>query len=143
MKYARAYLRADKIFIATFSKATTGLLIGTGPFYVITIKDFDRIGLTIISALEESKDQIPLPDRSVGKNIVKPLLDLAGVKSWKAFTKSAKSVGLTLEDNKITYTPTRNDGNGFVLINNDLKLYSTLNIDEVRLTLLKAFDISE
>jgi hypothetical protein len=58
-----------------------------------------------LEVLSASQVGVPLPEDT--RSASAPLLTKAGVKSWSEFMKTAKCVGLELENNQLTLIPHR------------------------------------
>ncbi len=86
------------------------------------ISHIDKLGALIGQALEVSKSDVPHP--TSWKGLFDPVLQLAGVKSWSTFVKSAKCVEVELDEDGIWLIPMRNLGanGGFDRIGRDVCL---------------------
>ena len=91
------------------SKTAAGVWIGTPPFVHI---DDDvspwELGTAVADALFASKSEVPHP--TDWKGLLAPLLQVAGVKSWKTFMQGAQCVGIDNEDGRIRVISCRNRG---------------------------------
>jgi hypothetical protein len=65
-------------------------------------------GEAIFEALDASHEAVPHPTNWNG--LLSPLLELAGVKSWATFMRSAKCLNVEAEDERLTIIPQRNLG---------------------------------
>src|SRR5215475_1696620 len=91
MKRAAVFLRKKQFFVHAFSQTTDGVWIVWAPCLAVPQSGSDEdLGRAICAALEGSRAQVPHPTQWNG--ILKPLLDLAGVKSWTTFAKDATYV---------------------------------------------------
>ena len=109
MKCATAYKRKEKIYFHSSSRTTAGVWIITGPF--LSIEDCAQPsdkGDCVKEVLKSSKEGITHP-KSWG-NLFEPILDIAGVKSWAVFVKSAMSCFIELENDELRFIPNRNLG---------------------------------
>jgi hypothetical protein len=89
-------LRPDgRIFIEVYSQPHSGAWVIDGlPVVLQSVDDAKALGQAVLDALERSTyDVIPAPDHR-NNPMVKELLAWAGVRTWKAYTKGSKSVGL-------------------------------------------------
>jgi hypothetical protein len=105
-KLAEVYERNDDWYFQPSSQATTGLWIATPP--VIRLKKQDssqRKWEAVMEVLNASRQGVPVP--ADNENLVAPLLALAKVKSWAAFMKNGKCIGLELENGCLTIMPHR------------------------------------
>ena len=82
----------------------SGLWIAT-PFVIqVDAADpFQAKGKAALQALQTSRQNIPVPADS--RNLVGPLIEKADVSSWSIFIRHAKSVGLQIEGDRLTLTP--------------------------------------
>ncbi|MBB2980294.1 hypothetical protein [Paraburkholderia tropica] len=106
MKAAYAILRNGKIFLQSYSKATTGLWIATGPVHVVGGDCEAELSERIRGVLAGSEVDVPHPSQSEWKLIQAPMLQAVGVKSWATLGKGAKSVGLECESELVRMVPT-------------------------------------
>jgi hypothetical protein len=111
MKSAYALQRKGKILIQSYSKATTGLWIATGPVYVIDEDHPDELGAKIRDALHGSIQGVRHPSQAEWKTVQAPMLEAAGVKTWATLAKSAKSVGLEFDGEIVRMVPSTDYGN--------------------------------
>ncbi|VVE57264.1 hypothetical protein PAQ31011_05194 [Pandoraea aquatica] len=113
MKSAYALLRKGKIFIQAYSKASTGLWIASGPVYVAEEGGLEEdLGQKVRDALDGSIEGVRHPSQDEWKEIQAPMLEAAGVKSWKTLGKGAKSVGLESNGVTVKMVPSFNYENG-------------------------------
>src|SRR5260370_31531114 len=108
MKRATAYKRGDRIFLHASSKTTAGVWMLTPSVLAPDQGDPAYLGRAILDALEGSEEGIAHPNSWRG--IFDPLLQLAGVKSWDAFAKSARCVEIEFGTNRVSFLPTKNLG---------------------------------
>ena len=108
MKAATAYLRGEKIFLHSSSKTTAGVWVLSMPVVVVEKGNLGDIGRLILDSLNASQDNVPHPKSWT--NIFDPVLQLAGIKSWNAFAKSAKCVEIESDGERIFVIPTKNKG---------------------------------
>ncbi|MBU1515315.1 MAG: hypothetical protein KKA25_14570 [Alphaproteobacteria bacterium] len=112
---AEAFLREARVYVCAQSMTTAGIWIWSEPFAAFDADDRDGIALGVRQALAASRSRVhhPHPD---WQGVTAPMLKLADVRSFKAFAKGARCVGILLVDDRITFTPTRNGGpkEGFV-----------------------------
>jgi hypothetical protein len=139
MRRAAAYQRGDDIFFHPSNETTAGVWILSEPILKLKIYDSEKLGGAALYALGYSKINAPHP--LVWKGLFDPMLCESHVKSWSAFSKSAKCVEIEFWTNRISMLPTRNLGAkaGFEPIENMRKDCSPLSKD-VADTLLSAFE---
>lgn len=115
MKAATIYERKGALYIHSSSKTVAGVWIISAPVLTADKANVGEIGRAIRECLAASEEGVPHPNSFA--NLFDPVLDLAGVKSFGTFVKSAKCVEVeTFEDAIVTLLPTRNEGvdEGFV-----------------------------
>ncbi|CAM2154084.1 conserved protein of unknown function [Pararobbsia alpina] len=108
MKMAYALLRKGRIFMQSYSKATTGLWVASGPVYIVAVDAPENLDSIIRRALDGSKEGVQHPSQNEWKAVQAPMLEAAGVKSWTALSKGAKAVGLHSENGIVKMTPSLN-----------------------------------
>lgn len=109
MKRASVYLRKKQCLVHASSKTTDGVWIIWEPCLAVQAADADRdLGDAIQTALDASQTGVPHPRN--WKELQKPLLALAGVRSWSTFSKGAACVEVEEEGGRIALIPTRNLG---------------------------------
>ncbi len=123
MKRATVYKRSDGWYLHAISKTTVGIGMGTPPRIKVAIDaPSDALGKAVIEALNGSRQCVPHPPFSQLENGFKPMLELAGVKTWAAFARHACNVGIEADaENKwLIVEPWENVGTkeGFVQIPN-------------------------
>ncbi len=108
MKRAVALLRKGKVLIDWYSKTTAGVWVGSGPVFVVEDTDFQLLTERVRDALNASTEGIKHPSQDEWKAIQAPMLQAAGVKSWKTLAKGAKAVGLECEGTLVKMVPSIN-----------------------------------
>lgn len=130
MKVATIYERKGKLYLHSSSKTTAGVWVINAPVLAVDKEDAGEVGRSIKECLAASGEGVPHP-RSF-TNLFDPVLDLAGVKSFGTFVKSAKCVGVEMSDGaSVMLVPTRNEGfqGGFTPLPN--RTEAALGSDEV------------
>lgn len=69
-----------------------------------------ELGDTVLSALEHSQPSVPHPHPTQWRVVLEPLLEAAGVGSWKALASGAVCVHVELEGGELTTIPHVNEG---------------------------------
>ena len=140
MKCATAYLRKNIIYLNSSSKTKVGAWIGTPPFLKVNnTESSNGISEQVIDALNGSKQQVDHP-KEFG-SLFKPVLELAGVKSYSTFVRNTHCCELCEEDGVITITPTVNRGNeGFDHLNDQSVKVSLHRSKDIATGLIEAFD---
>lgn len=108
MKKAISYLRGQRVFTHASSKTTAGVWVLELPVLVADAADVETLGKQVSQALNASKEGVPHP--SSWKGIFDPVLELAGVKSWATFVKTARCVGIECASEKVSFVSTENLG---------------------------------
>jgi hypothetical protein len=129
VKAAAIYERKGKLYVHSSSKTTVGVWIINEPTFAVDKENISDIGRLIKACLAASREGIPHPSSFMG--LFNSVLDLAGVKSFGTFIKSAKCVEVETSDGaSVTLIPTRNGGlnEGFTPLPN--KTETTLGSDE-------------
>jgi hypothetical protein len=117
MKEATVYKRRDGWYLHAFSTTTTGVGLGSPPRIKL---DMDattaNLGQAVLEALKGSQQGVPHPPPKEAVKSFKPMLDLAGVKTWAAFAKNASNVDVSSDANLLIFEPWKNAGpkGGFV-----------------------------
>jgi CDI immunity protein len=97
-------------YISAASQTTTGIWIGNEPQFKLPVAlTSESLGLAIEKALDASGKVIPHPAEWT-KEIYQPMLDLAGVESWRKFAAGTASLLVTADETSITIEPCKNDG---------------------------------
>jgi len=115
MKAATIYERKGKLYVHSSSKTTTGVWVINPPALAVEKEDTGEVGRAVRECLAASREGVSHPKSFT--NLFDPVLNLAGVKSFATFVKSAKCVEVeTSDDGAVTLIPTRNEGvdDGFV-----------------------------
>jgi hypothetical protein len=85
-----------------------GVWILCRPVLMVDQNDSGKLGDAIFEVLGGSTENISHP--TFWKGVFDPIIQMAGVKSWNAFSKSAKCVEIEFETNRVSFLPTRNLG---------------------------------
>lgn len=108
MKKAISYLRGQRVFTHASSKTTAGVWVLELPVLVADAADVETLGRQVVQALNASKEGVPHPVS--WKGIFDPVLELAGIKSWATFVKSARCVGIECTSEEVSFISTENLG---------------------------------
>ncbi|QWK81296.1 hypothetical protein [Ochrobactrum sp. BTU1] len=109
MKSATIYERKNRLYFHACSQTTAGIWMLSAPVLTTEKGNIREGGRMVKDCLAASRQGIAHP--SSFPNLFKPMLDLAGVKSYGTFVNSSKSVGITTDDGvSAILTPYRNDG---------------------------------
>jgi hypothetical protein len=105
---AIAYKRGDQVYIHASSKTTSGVWILQPPVLAAAAQDNSGLGRCVAEAMDVSREGIPHPSSWAGA--FDPILDVAGVASWDAFTDGVLCVGISVENGRMSFVPTKNLG---------------------------------
>jgi hypothetical protein len=95
MKRAVVYLRSNGWFLHAISKTTDGVGIETPPRIKLeSDAPPHEIGHAIFEVLQGSTQGLPHPSVAELERGFKPMMDLAGVKTWDAFARRTSSVSI-------------------------------------------------
>jgi len=94
------------------ARTIDGVWIGDGPCTVVPQGASDTdIGLTVSTALSQTRLGVPHPSQTEWKEVGRPTLEAAGVKNWRAFAKGARSLSISSDaSGTITVIPSRSVG---------------------------------
>jgi hypothetical protein len=109
MKAATVYRKGDTLFSHAMSRTTVGVWIATPPFTATSMNENASLkGVALLRALEGSRPSVPHPTK--WNELLKPLLQLAGTKSWRRFVENNKCLNVEAEGALLKLIPTRNLG---------------------------------
>ena len=110
------YIRPDRIYLNVSDRATTGVWISSDRWDVLpSMAPPQAIGEATLRLAETSAEGVKHPDRhdnSYWKASIAPVMKMAKVRSWTAFTSASSFVQVRLGD-VVTICPMRRDGAGF------------------------------
>jgi hypothetical protein len=108
-RLASVYARDRDFIVQPLSWTTTGLRIGTPPVEVLpeTASAAD-LGAAIQKAMSAAKEGVAHP--TDWNAHLRPLLELAKIRSWNVLQKSAKMCQVETLGHEIRVTPSRNGG---------------------------------
>ena len=97
MKCTEADVRNGEWFFCPSSRAVTGLWVVTSPIIRVSNDEGNaRKGEALMEALNSSRHDVPLPDPK--DNLVAPILEMSGVKSWSTFARRANFIRIELDE---------------------------------------------
>jgi hypothetical protein len=107
-RMATIYLRKQSLYTHAYSLTTNGVWMLTEPVLKMNEAANDAdIGSAIRAALDRSRTNVPHPkSQSEWAEILKPLLEEAGVKSWARFVHGASCVIVKSGDQELLIIPT-------------------------------------
>lgn len=119
-----------------YSRTTHGFWIFSPPVTIVDEGD-EGVGRELLRILSESREDVPHPDS--WKGLTDPLTRAAGVRSFNALIKGAKSVDICLDDNGVVFIPTLNGGLGRAFLHlKDKAMRTTSRDDTAVATALRA-----
>ncbi|MEQ9242324.1 hypothetical protein [Roseovarius indicus] len=130
MRAATIYERKGKLYVHSSSKTTAGVWVINAPVLAVEKEDTSEVGRAVRECLAASREGAPHPKSFT--SLFDPVLNLAGVKSFATFVKSAICVEAeTSDDAVVMLISTRNEGvdDGFTPLPN--KTEAALVADEV------------
>lgn len=139
MKKSAAYMINDTILLQAMSLTETGLWIAYGEVFSIRADDQEKLTAEILKSLTNSIEDVAHPSQSQWKDVQRPILEAAGVKTWAALGKKAKSVGIESEANKVSMVPTANFRNYGGESLEQSAVHCSLNDADLGSKLLEAF----
>lgn len=95
------YRRPDGYYLVMLAQTTVGLWVYVAgpPVVLSTTADAAHLGREAFDRLAEPRPRIPHPKRDewtqVRREISRPIMKSAGVRSWKAFETTAELVSVT------------------------------------------------
>lgn len=111
MKGATAYKKSDGIYLHSSSQTSAGVWVATTPFLKVGVDDTPVAeGTAVLAVLNASRVSVPHPKQEEWSGVFAPMLQLAGVKSLKAFEKDAVCCGLEVEEGQLSIIPHRKLG---------------------------------
>jgi hypothetical protein len=109
MQLATVYKRSEAFYLHANSQTTEGVWVAVRPFLRLPAGEpATSLGHTIIEVLHAS--QLGIPHPTDWDAVEYPLPELAGVKSWAMFMRSASCVSVTADGGKVMLMPNRNSG---------------------------------
>ena len=117
MRASTIYERGGVLYLHSQSRTTAGVWILSAPAFAVGKEYPDEVGRAICECLTASHENVPHPTSFA--RLFDPVLELAGVRTWRAFAKSAKCVEVeTSDDATVVLSSTRNAGptEGFIAL---------------------------
>ncbi len=108
-RFVRVAARAGSYFLSSYSRTTDYLWIAVGtPGRLDESVSDEVLGLSIRDALDASQDGVARPDDLRG--LLKPLLEVAGMRSEAAFYAGARVMAVERDGATVSVVPERWDG---------------------------------
>lgn len=104
------YLSNGTLIFAPVIRTSVGVGLEVDPVRLDDPHDIVAMRNGLIAALEGSQRVVPHPSQDQWKGFFKPFQDAAGVRSFRAFMKDAKSIYIDATKEEIRLTPARNLG---------------------------------
>jgi hypothetical protein len=101
--------RGSEFYVASYSKTVPGFWVMNGWLRRLESETSDEVfGTVIEEGLAASEFEVEAPGRDA--NPAAPLLRMVGVRSYGAYMRGTRSVGITRDGTAVTVEPTRNEG---------------------------------
>lgn len=140
MKAATVYKKVNRVYIHALSKTEAGVWIATSPFLYADARTSPyHLGQLVMEAFGGSQEQVPHP-RNWG-NLLSPLLEQAGVKTWNTFMRKAQCLNLEATEDRLKIIPNRNLGTteGFEpILEKTIELSLSSTVNQIGTVLLEA-----
>ena len=147
MRMAWIYRRRERLFLRPWSKTDEGMWREDGPCSVLPASaSAEEVGATVESVLALSRQGVSHPSRSGWSEVTRPLLEAAGVKSWRAFAKLANSVGIERDESGLRLLPMGrdpDDGSNFPVKERERQVPASASIPEIGRSVLEALDAAD
>ncbi|HVV52919.1 MAG TPA: hypothetical protein VHO06_24875 [Polyangia bacterium] len=108
VKRATVYLRKNGVFVHSLVQTTDGVWLLWQPCLAVPRNNENEIELAVRSALDGSRTGVPHPRSWTG--LLDPLLAVAAVKTWSAFSKGASCVEVEEHGSLLVVIPMKNLG---------------------------------
>jgi hypothetical protein len=106
---ATAYRTKDAFVVHAESRTTDGVWIATEPYIRLRMGcSLDELGEAVLAALAASRSEVAHP--TDWKGVLKPLVKVAGLKSWSSLARVARCVGVEASSEGIAFVPSENLG---------------------------------
>lgn len=138
---AVAILKAGVVYLQSYSKTDQGVWIGYGRVITAKAYDLDTLSISLKKIISMSTQGILHPNN--WHTVQQPMLDATASKNWKNLSVGAKAVGISCENEIMSFTPCKNYASegGIDLVEKTVHV----GIEESSLgeTLMKAFELCE
>lgn len=116
MKHAEIYKKNGFFYFNSSYRTTVGVwIVGMQFLKIGPNPDHEELGAALVDILEYSKCGVPHPQQNEWKDVLRPLLEFVGVKSWSSFVKNMYCCTVVAEGDYIEFLPKKNIGSkGFV-----------------------------
>jgi len=143
VKASTVYFFNDEFYIHTDCKTAAGVWVSYPPIYKVSKESQEELGRAVLTSLQASLDNVPHPTDF--KALIAPLLDIAQVKSWNIFAKTALCLGVEKSNASITLIPTKNAGKagGYIPIQDKRKILQYSTPDELGAAVLLSIEQCE
>jgi hypothetical protein len=140
IKKAMVYRRHGNLYLHADSSTNTALWISTAPFLLVRTEVDRQLGEAVRKALEGSKENLPLPDSTI--DLLRPVYELAGVDSWRAFVAGTVCCRVIEDGQVITVIPSKKRGMSFEFRPDEATHLVAPSTDDLREAVTKALDQS-
>lgn len=104
-KSAVAILRRGRVYVQRYMKTTAGLSIAHGPVRASASSDPFAVGDDLRAVLMPPDFTLPHPAQHEWRNVQQPMLDAAGVRSWKALAQGSLALGIECTGDVVSLIP--------------------------------------
>ena len=106
---ATAYRTEDAFVLHAESRTTDGVWIATEPYMRLSVGcSSSELGEGMLAVLAASRSDVEHP--TDWKGLLKPLLKVAGLRSWRSLARVARCVSVEASSEGITFVPSENLG---------------------------------
>jgi hypothetical protein len=116
VRLAHIYARRGQAVMHADARTLAGFWIAWPPLVTASLSVPADVGQGVREVLAESREGVPTPSRDEKVGI--SLLAIAGVKSWRALTKSSLGLMLELSDTELIIKGMSHDQNRTALVHN-------------------------
>jgi hypothetical protein len=141
------YRRRGVLILEPSCRTVASVWIGSLPIVKLDEECPNQVlGQTLLDLLEKSRTGVPHPAHPESKALLQPLLDAAGVKSYRAFAKGTTSCGVVQDQRQLKFELTRNErgkGTFFPLIDREFSIPADSSPKEIGAALREALELCE
>lgn len=107
---AVSYFVNQRLIIGSNVRSTNGVWLHLNPICLRASVKAEEVADELSVALDQSNRIAPHPNQSEWRDLFKPFLKVAGVRSYSAFMNGARSIVIDENEDSITLTPWQNLG---------------------------------
>jgi hypothetical protein len=111
VRTATVYLRSKRLILERVDVTTDGVPIGTDDLLVVP-SDIPaaELGTQLLGIMKRARQSVPHPSQDQWDSLLRPLLDAAGVSSWRTFMNGARDLSVFDDNGVIELLPSTNLG---------------------------------